>query len=150
MAASDPMTELVERILWPKLDDARAAKKAARQGAYYAFFVVGLYAISVIRHLTRPTENLFKFDGSAYVIRVGSSSGNRIFYLQAVTGSRGYWPDFLSIGPRLLAFGRALSSNCFFLLDSVGGVLRQLSPGHVCLSAAHTRRICDRPNHGNL
>jgi hypothetical protein len=68
MAASDPMTELVEHILWPKLDDARAAKKAARQGAYYAFFVVGLYAISVIRHLTRPTENLFKFDGSAYVI----------------------------------------------------------------------------------
>jgi hypothetical protein len=68
MSASDPITELVDTILWPKLDSAAAAKKAARQGAYYNFMRVGIYAVSAIRSLGRPTENLFRFGAAAYAI----------------------------------------------------------------------------------
>jgi hypothetical protein len=61
MYVNDPLTELIERVLWPKIDDAIAAKKVARQGAYFEFFRAA-FAITFKSHLTRMAQTTFMPD----------------------------------------------------------------------------------------
>jgi hypothetical protein len=99
MYINDPIAELVDRILWPKIDDVNAARKVARQGAYYAFFRAGAYALSVTLQLIRPNSNLLRAGAAAYVLESATFFvlGFLIFRLSraaAVIGLIFYLTDF--------------------------------------------------------